>query len=80
MAYVMEDVPAGSTLEDLEIQVLDASGTQPAHPPCSQSEVFVSEWPGRYVRLQRQYCVPLGSQSLAFPTHKIANELIFYRL
>lgn len=29
MAYVMEDVPAGSTLDNLEIQVLDASGMCP---------------------------------------------------
>ena len=28
MAYVIEDVPAGSTLKDLEIQVLNASGIE----------------------------------------------------
>ena len=28
MAYVMEDVPAGSTLDNLEIQILDASGME----------------------------------------------------
>ncbi len=29
MAYIMEDVPAGSTLEGLEIQIVDASGKHP---------------------------------------------------
>jgi len=28
MAYLMEDVPAGSVIEGLEIQVLDASGEE----------------------------------------------------
>ncbi len=43
MAYVIEDVPAGSTLEDLEIQVLDASGTQQTiHPAPSPRSLSVS--------------------------------------
>ena len=39
--YVMEDVPAGSSLESLEVQVLDALGKR--HAAASSSMTFLQQ-------------------------------------